>query len=204
MPPGRLVPCEEGAGTAGNPFHLVLNCRVSTSSYGGLFRTGPLAGQQFVAPGVIGPFIHGAPSGSTGIESGGDGTYLLASSLLATLRTDQVYSRFDFNLTDNLSFYAQGSYSRAENGNDFASPGVPNLVHVARQRVPAGRGAHGAGNDDDVQLQPLVQGWRACRRQFGHQEHLPERRPHWPHGRDDQLGRVLCPRQYEVACHQHQ
>ena len=127
-PAGKLVYSEEGAGTVANPFHLVPNTRVSTSSYGGLFRSGPLAGQQFVAIGVLGPFVHGAPSGSTGIESGGDGTYLFASSLLASLRSDQAYGRFDFDLTDNISFYAQGSFSRAENGNDFASPGLGNVV----------------------------------------------------------------------------
>ena len=34
-----------------------------------------LNGQQFVADGIVGPFTHGAPTGTANVESGGDGAY---------------------------------------------------------------------------------------------------------------------------------
>ncbi len=52
-----------GAGTAANPYVNIQNTRVPTHSFGGLITcTAPctLNGQQFVANGIAGPFIHGA------------------------------------------------------------------------------------------------------------------------------------------------
>jgi outer membrane receptor protein involved in Fe transport len=129
---GRLVYSEEGAGTAANPFHLVANTRNSASSFSGLIlKTTPassLAGLQFSPGGGLVPFNHGAPTGSTGIESGGDGVYALTSSLLASLRSDQAFARFDFEVSDNVNMYAQVSASRAVNGNIFGPAVMTNVV----------------------------------------------------------------------------
>lgn len=67
-----------GAGTAANPFAFVQNTRVPTHTFGGLITCAApctLNGQQFVANGVVGPFTHGAPTGTANVESGGDGAY---------------------------------------------------------------------------------------------------------------------------------
>jgi iron complex outermembrane recepter protein len=127
---GRLVYSEEGAGTAANPFHLVANTRSANSSFGGkilqnpaTLPQNPLADMEFATNGVLTSFVHGTPSGSTGIESGGNGTYSIYSSLLANLRSRQGFGRFDYDLTDNVSFYAQGSYSSSDNGNVFTNFG---------------------------------------------------------------------------------
>lgn len=116
---GQMVYSENGAGTAANPFHLIANARAATSSFGGLILSGPLAGQQFVQPGVVGPFVHGTPSGTAGIESGGDGAYLSPSSAAASLKTDQLFARYDMQLGDNIEFFAQGTFARSENHSIF-------------------------------------------------------------------------------------
>ena len=127
-PAGPLVYSEEGAGTAANPFHLVPNTRSATSSFGGLIRTGPQADREFASNGVLTPFVHGAPSGSTGIESGGNGTYSAKSSLLAFLTTDQGFGRVGYDITDNVTAYVQAGVSRAKTGNNFSVTGLNNLT----------------------------------------------------------------------------
>lgn len=114
---GRLVYTEQGAGTAANPFHLVANSRNNNSSFGGLIVSGPLAGRQFAGDGAtLVPFVHGAPTGSPGIESGGDGSYL-DSAMTAGLKTDRAFGRFDFDLTDSIKAYAQLNWARSQNTN---------------------------------------------------------------------------------------
>lgn len=114
-PNGRALYAIEGSGTAANPFHLVSGAHVSQSSFGGVIRSGPLTDTNFYADGLYRPYVHGAPSGSAGIEIGGDGTYVYGSSIMATLRTDQAFGRFDFDLTDDIHWYAQANWSSTYN-----------------------------------------------------------------------------------------
>jgi iron complex outermembrane recepter protein len=114
-PNGAGLYAVEGSGTAANPFHLVSDAHVSQSSFGGVIRSGPLADTNFYADGLYRPYVHGAPSGSAGIELGGDGTYVYGSSIMATLRTDQAFGRFDFDVADDVHWYAQGNYSSTYN-----------------------------------------------------------------------------------------
>lgn len=113
---GTLVYGEQGAGTVANPFHLVANTRASTNSFGGLISSGPLAGQQFTAPGVLAPFVNGTSTGSAGIQSGGSGTYR-ERGLLASLRSHQGFARFDYDLADDIAFHVQVTGTKAKNLN---------------------------------------------------------------------------------------
>lgn len=107
------------AGTAANPYALIANTRLSKTSFFGYIPdvagNGPLRDMVFRQPGVLSPFQHGAALGTTGVESGGDGAYYDQASLVASLRSHQAFARFDYDVTDNISFYAMGSYASAFN-----------------------------------------------------------------------------------------
>ncbi|MBU3079037.1 TonB-dependent receptor domain-containing protein [Sphingomonas quercus] len=123
---GRDLYAVEGSGTQANPFHLVSNAHVASSSFGGAIMSGTLKDTNFYADGLYRPYNHGLPSGSAGIEIGGDGTYVYNSSIMATLQTDQVFGRFDYDLTDDVHFYAQGSWARTYN---LTNSGALNMLN---------------------------------------------------------------------------
>jgi len=113
-----------GDGTANNPFRLVKNGRTLLGSRGGMIVGSPppaLRDIVFNTNGVATPFIHGASSGVNGIESGGDGGYYDAGTLVAPLRTNQAFGRFDYKLTDDVSVYVQTSYSDSRAVYPYAS-----------------------------------------------------------------------------------
>jgi outer membrane receptor protein involved in Fe transport len=115
---GRAVYALAGSGVAADPYRLITNARNSAIGFGGSIFSGPLAGQQFVAPGVVGPFRHGVSEGA-GLESGGDGFYGKNSSATADVTTDQAFGRADFAISDSVNFYAQGFWARSRNFNYF-------------------------------------------------------------------------------------
>lgn len=118
-PLGKYVYSETGSGTAANPFRLTANTRLSLYSFGGQIRSGPLAGQTFSADGVLSPFNHGIATGTSGIESGGDGAYRINNALAASLRSYQGYGRFSYDLTDDITFYTNVTATKAHNANAF-------------------------------------------------------------------------------------
>jgi iron complex outermembrane receptor protein len=105
-----------GAGTTANPFVLYSDVRQATFPFGGLITSGVLSGQTFATDGVLRPIVHGATTGSAALEIGGDGGYY-DSSLLAALESQQVFGRFDFDLTDHVHAYAQVSGNLKTNSN---------------------------------------------------------------------------------------
>jgi outer membrane receptor protein involved in Fe transport len=106
-PLGDGIYQEAGAGTAANPFHIVKNGRVSNTSFGGLILNGPLAGQMFMPGGALATFNPGTPTGNTNLASGGDGGYVQGNTLLARLRTDQAFGRFEYQLSDDVTGFMQ-------------------------------------------------------------------------------------------------
>ncbi|MEJ5979180.1 TonB-dependent receptor [Novosphingobium sp. PS1R-30] len=121
-----------GTGTAASPFRLTSNSRLGTTySFGGrIVSTQNAAGATIVTPftdtnfstnGVLRPFVHGAATGTPGIESGGDGAYY-ESSLLSSLETKQAFLRLDYALTDTLNVHAQGAYTEADSVGVYIQP----------------------------------------------------------------------------------
>jgi outer membrane receptor protein involved in Fe transport len=102
-----------GSGTAANPYTLNSGVRIATSSFGGLARTGPFAGQQFVGAGVLAPFNPGTPTATPGINKGGDGAYLAGTRLIFPLRTDQLFGRFEYEFTPNTVGFMQVNFSES-------------------------------------------------------------------------------------------
>ncbi len=101
-----------GAGTSANPYVNVVNTRVPTHSFGGLITCAApctLNGQQFVANGAVGPFVHGTPTGTSNVESGGDGAYDPFGQAITYFRTNNLFGRFSYDLDDTTSFYVQAT-----------------------------------------------------------------------------------------------
>lgn len=104
--------CTVGAGTAASPFSLLSGCHSQIATYGGLIRSGPLAGKQFLPDGSLAPFNAGALGGV-----GGDGAVLPTSQdLMAPLKTWQTFGRISYEFSPALTAHVQGSWSEAVNG----------------------------------------------------------------------------------------
>ena len=108
----------QGAGTTASPFHLVDNTRIASTSFGGhISNGGPLTDQQFATDGVLTPFVHGAQTGTSGYESGGDGGYY-NGSLTEAFRSDQLFARMDYDFTDAVHGYLTLAGTLNHNLND--------------------------------------------------------------------------------------
>lgn len=130
---GRDVWTVQGGGTTADPYHLVENTRISSSSFGGLITTGTLSGQQFASNGVLSPFVAGAPTGTTGYQSGGDGAFY-DGSLKASLDMTQLFGRLDYDITDNVRGHV--TLTGTDNHNfDIAANNVLSGVTMSSQNA---------------------------------------------------------------------
>lgn len=120
-----------GAGTPGsaaNPYVLYSGVRQNQGSDGGKIVSGPLANYRFQPDGTLVAFQDGTPTGTPAYFVGGDG-YRIPSDVttVAPLKTQQVFQRFSYDVTPDVSFYAQGGFTRSDLSysslaNSFVSP----------------------------------------------------------------------------------
>ena len=118
-----------GNGTAGAPYQAIQYSRSYTrGAPGGLIRSlGDLRDITFKENGVPTPFIHGIPTpGVSGAESGGDGSYFDGMDISAPSKTNQALVRFDYDVTDDIRFYLQGSYTNFKNAYNWQQVGMTN------------------------------------------------------------------------------
>ena len=106
---GSVPGSTAAAGTAANPYEVFNNVTTNNSTFGGLITNGPLKGQTFDSNGVLSAFAHGAATGTPTGEVGGDGYYGGQSSLKAPMKFDQLFGRFDLDVTSNLRFHTEVS-----------------------------------------------------------------------------------------------
>ena len=118
-PLGNLSAGTVGSGTAAKPYTLAFNLRESDVASGGLVTSGPFKGQQFLANGQLAPFNAGTSTATTNIAIGGDGGWTHNEYLLPVINKGQVFGRFDYNFSDDLSAYVSARYAQAR---DFAAP----------------------------------------------------------------------------------
>jgi iron complex outermembrane recepter protein len=124
-PYGPGIYQEAGAGTAANPFHMIANGRLSNTSFGGLivpvaasagFQVpSSLLGLQFLPNSTTAPFNSGSPTGTTNLHSGGDGGYVQGNAAVAPLVSDQFFTRFQYELSDSVTAFAQAIYAISHN-----------------------------------------------------------------------------------------
>lgn len=115
-PDGPAVWTAAGSGTAALPYSLIKNGRSTLFVPAGALISSPgiLAGTTFTSNGVPTPFVHGQATGLNGLESGGSGA-VYPDTLVTPLTTDQVFARFDYDLTDTIHAHLQGGYDRSAN-----------------------------------------------------------------------------------------
>ena len=117
-----------GTGTAADPFSYIANGRRPNSSFGGVIQgcvpACPLAaGTQFAANGVLSPFYPGVvggtdangnpTAGTSNLNSGGDGAYNPYGQVFDGYHQATFFSRFSYDLADNITFYVQGQAAEA-------------------------------------------------------------------------------------------
>ena len=135
------------ASVVANPYHLAVNSRLAGYTPGGYITSSnpALNDHFFQGNGVLAPFTHGLATGSAGDESGGDGGYAgqgVPGSgadpwLLASLRTDQLFARFDYDLSDNVHAYVQASGAQAYNFNSFFTQWFSANIQSGNPYLPA-------------------------------------------------------------------
>ena len=118
----------------------------------------------FNAAGVLVPMVHGTPSASGGIESGGDGSYIKYGTFRSELDAKDIFARFSLDLGESANWYVQGSWAQAENASDWiqwvVSPnnGRPNTLFANNPYLtPTTQALLGSGI---VCGTPAATGWR--------------------------------------------
>jgi iron complex outermembrane receptor protein len=127
-----------GNGTPANPF--------TNTPYSRVYNSGPEAGNiicgaacaynnyTFTAAGGLRPLLHGVPTGSPPVESGGDGAYIKYGTFRSEIEMKDVFTRFDVDIGEKANWYVQGSWGQAENASDWIqwvvspNPGRPNSI----------------------------------------------------------------------------
>jgi len=127
-----------GSGSPTNPF--------TNTPYSRVFNSGPDAGNivcgtacgynnnTFNSAGGLVPLVHGTPTGSPPVESGGGGAYIKYGTFRSEIEMKDVFTRFDVDIGENANWYVQGSWAQAENASDWIqwvvspSGGRPNSV----------------------------------------------------------------------------
>ncbi len=148
-----------GDGSAARPFTNTPYARETIRGLNGVIGCGatcPANGMTFTSEGIIGPFNPGTPTGTSGLNSGGDGGYNQVTSFQASLRTAEAFGRVSYDIDKDTSFYVQGSY--AESGNSafwspvslFTTTGRPNQFYTNNAYLPAAAQTALATNNTQV------------------------------------------------------
>jgi len=127
-----------GNGSPTNPF--------TNTPYSRVFNSGPDAGNvvcgascawnnhTFDAAGNLVPLVHGTPTGSPPVESGGGGAYIKYGTFRSEIEMKDVFARFDVDVGENANWYVQGAWAQSENLSDWIqwvvspSGGRPNSI----------------------------------------------------------------------------
>jgi outer membrane receptor protein involved in Fe transport len=119
--PGTNYWTLQGNGTAAAPYFLTQNAFDASQTYGGKIvgpasvggKANPLLNQNFTTNSVLSTFVNGTTAGLTGSSQvGGQGGLANEDVTLKTpIDQVQLFTRFDFDLTDNLHYFADLSYN---------------------------------------------------------------------------------------------
>jgi iron complex outermembrane recepter protein len=156
-----------GNGSVANPFRATPYARVFNSGPAGNVQCGTACAfnnYTFTETGSLTPMVHGIPSASGGIETGGDGSYIKYGTYRSGLDAKDAFARFSLDLGESANWYVQGSWAQAENSSDWiqwvVSPnnGRPNTLFANNPYLsPTVQGQLGAGI---VCGTPAATGWR--------------------------------------------
>ena len=95
----------------GNPFHVIPDGRTTFNGFGGvILGPAPFTDTVFKSNGVPSPLVHGLPTGVSSLEQGGDFGTNYGLDLVAPIQTNQVFSRLEGDLADEIKGHLQFSY----------------------------------------------------------------------------------------------
>ncbi|MEN3747402.1 TonB-dependent receptor [Sphingomonas sp. HF-S3] len=115
-----------GRGTSADPFRTVTNTRNIGYTPGGLITGASnaaaqarLLNLQFLDSQTTRALVIGAPTQQANVRIGGEGAVGIPETVLAAkLRTDQAFTHVRYDLSDTVTAFVQGSYSKAYNQYD--------------------------------------------------------------------------------------
>lgn len=122
-PPTGMPASACSPGGALNPYTIGTDIRIASAvapSPNGRITGSSVAGNPFVGrvinnDGSTRPFVAGATTGTTGFQAGGDGYNIPATGhAVAPYKTYQGFGRLSYDVTDDISAYVQGGWSRAD------------------------------------------------------------------------------------------
>ncbi|MEP7244485.1 MAG: TonB-dependent receptor [Gammaproteobacteria bacterium] len=106
--------------TPDNAFRLIPDGRTTFNGFGGVIvGPEPFTDTVFKANGVPSPLVHGLPTGVSTLEQGGDYGTNYGLDLVAPIKSDQVFSRFELDLSDDVQSHLQFSYNDGSTDIDY-------------------------------------------------------------------------------------
>jgi outer membrane receptor protein involved in Fe transport len=113
-----------GNGSATNPFVNTPYSRVYNSGPAGNVNCGTACaynGYTFSQPGVLSasPLVHGVPTGTTNVESGGDGAYVKYGTFRSGIDMKDAFGRLSYDFTDSVNGYVQATWAQAGNRSNW-------------------------------------------------------------------------------------
>lgn len=92
-------------------------------SPGGVIISGPLSGTQFLAGGVPAPYVFGTER-TAATMVGGDGGWIDRGNVQAPLETSTFFIHGKYDVSDDLSFFAEAGYSETESRFNSTMPAL--------------------------------------------------------------------------------
>lgn len=126
-----------GNGLPTNPFTNTPYARLINTAQFGTVNCGSACafnGYTFNEPGELSPLVHGAPTGTGNVESGGDGGWVKYGTFRSGIEMKDWFGRFSYDVTDDINVYAQANWAAAGNTSKWvnwivsASAGRPNTL----------------------------------------------------------------------------
>jgi iron complex outermembrane recepter protein len=126
-----------GNGSPSNPFVNVPYSRVFNSGMLGNVNCGtacPYNSYTFNQPGALSPMVHGTPTGTANLESGGDGGYVKYGTFRSEIEMKDWFGRLSYDFTEDMNGYVQVTWAEAGNVSNWInwvvspSAGRPNSL----------------------------------------------------------------------------
>lgn len=111
-----------GNGKPDNPFVNTPYARVINAAELGTINCGtacPVNGYTFNSPGVPSPLVHGIPTGTRNLESGGDGGWVPFGTFRSGVDMKDWFGRFSYDVTDHINAYLQGSWAESRDRSNW-------------------------------------------------------------------------------------
>jgi len=113
-----------GNGSAANPFVNTPYSRVYNSGPAGNVNCGAAClynNHTFSQPGILSPspLVHGTRTGTTNVESGGDGAYVKYGTFRSGIDMKDVFARLSYDFTDDMNGYVQATFADAGNESNW-------------------------------------------------------------------------------------